>query len=248
MEKLNEEIYNILKDLEIKNKELRQLIDNELSTCRNAYPFNYYTNLFTLLMGYGVIKLDDYRRLRDEYFQRNPNIELFEMAPRTFGETWAQQYLRDLDDRFEIPNKKSDNKYSGEYDLRIGKNKVEVKASRVVRKEGGGTLIEKALPSDANAPFDMNFQQLKPECCDVFVWIAVWRDKIDYWVLKSSDVQTHKKFSNQHRNSRQGKDGGVTEGQIHINNENYDSFKQYHVHPDQIVDRIKELISGQGKG
>lgn len=36
----------------------------------------------------------------------------------------------------------------------------------------------------------MNFQQVKPRCCDVFVWIAVWRDVIRYWVLSSNEVET----------------------------------------------------------
>lgn len=34
----------------------------------------------------------------------------------------------------------------------------------------------------------MNFQQVKPACCDVFIWLGVWRDKIRYWVLASREV------------------------------------------------------------
>jgi len=36
-------------------------------------------------------------------------------------------------------------------------------------------LYVKALASDSNKEFRMNFQQVKPDCCDVFVWVAVWR-------------------------------------------------------------------------
>lgn len=40
----------------------------------------------------------------------------------------------------------------------------------------------------------MNFQQIKPGCCDVFVWIGVWRDVIRYWVLSSDEVANDQYF------------------------------------------------------
>lgn len=59
-------------------------------------------------------------------------------------------------------------------------------------------------------PFDMNFQQIKPNCCDIFVWIAVWRDKIRYWVLTNEEVKNNKYYSHgQHR-------GNTGEGQLWI--------------------------------
>lgn len=69
----------------------------------------------------------------------------------------------------------------------------------------------------------MNFQQIKPACCDVFVWIAVWRDKIRYWVLPSSEVANNKYYSiGQHR-------GNVGEGQLWLKETNISDFDSYEV-------------------
>jgi hypothetical protein len=57
-----------------------------------------------------------------------------------------------------------------------GKIKIEVKASRAVDFDREEPLYVKALASDSQKRFDMNFQQVKPACCDVFLWIGVWRD------------------------------------------------------------------------
>ena len=38
----------------------------------------------------------------------------------------------------------------------------------------------------------MNFQQIKPSSCDVFVWVAVWRDVIKYWVFASKEIENNK--------------------------------------------------------
>lgn len=81
----------------------------------------------------------------------------------------------------------------------------------------------------------MNFQQLKPECCDVFVWIGVWRDVIKYWVLSSDEAKNDKYFSaGQHR-------GNVGEGQLWIKDNNIEHFKQYETNVHEILTKIKEL-------
>ena len=67
--------------------------------------------------------------------------------------------------------------------------KIEVKASRAVDFNSQEPLYVKALSWQSKKPFDMNFQQIKPKCCDVFVWIGVWRDIIKYWVLSSKEVE-----------------------------------------------------------
>ena len=69
----------------------------------------------------------------------------------------------------------------------------------------------------------MNFQQLKPKCADVFIWIAVWRDEIRYWVLASQEVENNRYFSKgQHR-------GNIGEGQLHLNHDNIGDFEEYEV-------------------
>lgn len=219
------------------------LSDSELDKLPSVYPFNKFEYTISFLMAIGVLSFDDYQKIRAEYIQRNKYLPLFELAPRTFGETWGQKHLMDLVPEFEIPTKSLDPNFSGEYDLLLDDIHVEVKASRAVKKSGGDILANKALLSESKfeAKFDMNFQQLKPDCCDVFVWIAVWRDKIDYWVMSSEDVQNNPLLSNQHRASQISESGKISEGQIHINNRNYSDFEKYRVQECDIRDRIIEI-------
>ena len=78
----------------------------------------------------------------------------------------------------------------------------------------------------------LKLQQIKPKCCDVFVWIAVWRDIIRYWVLSSSDVENNKYYSvGQHR-------GNVGEGQLWIKETNIREFADYEVRPRNILEAI----------
>lgn len=109
-----------------------------------------------------------------------------------------------------------------------------MKASRAVRRESGNSLIMKALASDSTFGFDMNFQQIKPACCDIFVWIGVWRDKIRYWVLSSNEVKTNKYYSSgQHR-------GNVGEGQLWLKESNINEFDCYEVNVREILSKIIE--------
>ena len=62
------------------------------------------------------------------------------------------------------------------------------------------SLYIKALGAESTKDFDMNFQQVKPACCDVFIWVGVWRDKIRYWVLASKEVANDRYYApGQHR-------------------------------------------------
>ncbi len=239
MEKLVEELEAYKKDLS--EDEKLQLSDSVLDKLYAVYPFNKFEYTISHLIANGIITLDAYLDMRSEYIQRNKYLYLFELAPRTFGETWGQRHLMELVPEFKIPTKKLDRNFSGEYDLLLDDIHVEVKASRVVKKQGGDILANKALSSNSTSKFDMNYQQLKPGCCDVFVWIAVWRDKIDYWVISSHDVQSNPLFSNQHRASKLSDNGEIMEGQMHINNSNYEDFEKYKVQIRGIYDKIKKI-------
>lgn len=72
----------------------------------------------------------------------------------------------------------------------MGNNiKIEVKGSRAVdRNRPNEPLYMKALSSTSEKDFLMNFQQVKPTCCDVMLWFAVYRDCVKYWVLKNTDI------------------------------------------------------------
>ena len=103
-------------------------------------------------------------------------------------------------------------------------------------------LYVKALSADSDKQFDMNFQQIKPACCDVFVWVAVWRDRIRYWVLSSREVETNRYFSpGQHR-------GNVGEGQLHLNRDNIRNFSEYECRSDGLLDAIRGAYVRQREG
>ena len=215
--------------------------DVVLDNIYTVYPFNKFEYIISHLIAKNIITIDEYTNIRSAYLKRNKYLYLFEMAPRTFGETWGQRHLMEIVPEFEVPNKQLDSSFKGEYDLWLNGIRVEVKASRAVRKKGGSTLSEKALSQKEKAVFDMNFQQLKPSCCDIFVWIAVWRDKIDYWLIPSKDVQENKHFSNQHRASQISDEGNVVEGQIHINNRNYGDFEKFRIGVREIYQQILKV-------
>ena len=117
--------------------------------------------------------------------------------------------------------------------------KVEVKASRAVDFDSDEPLYVKALASDSSKRFDMNFQQVKPACCDVFVWIGVWRDVIRHWVLASKEMGSSRYYSaGQHR-------GNVGEGQLHLRDDNIREFSAYEVQSNQIAAAIRNAYQRQ---
>ncbi|AEF81535.1 hypothetical protein [Leadbettera azotonutricia] len=235
--------------METLEKELDTLIDKlnnsinfrmELENISSVYPFSKYEYIISTLLSKNVLSFDDYLELRDTYINRNLYLYLFEMAPRTFGDTWGLSHLMSLEPCLQRPNKKIDPTYQLEYDLYLpcpnGNIKVEVKASRAQdRDKADEPMIVKAFSSKSKGNFLMNFQQLKPSCCDVFIWIAAYRDSIKYWVLKNSVIQKHHDFTPQHRNentSKREKDydkAEIYEGQIMITNANISSIKEYMV-------------------
>lgn len=211
------------------------LSDELLDKLYSVYPFNRFEYVLSHLIAEGIITLDKYMDIRNSYLNRNKYLYLFEItAPRTFGETWAQRHLNEIIPELERPTKQKDPHYSGEYDFWYNGIKIEVKASRAVIRKSGDTLIMKALSTTSSKGFDMNFQQIKPNCCDVFVWIGVWRDSIKYWVLSNDEVENNRYFSKgQHR-------GNAGEGQLWIKNTNIKDFTQYEVGVSEILNKIKE--------
>ena len=218
-----------------KSKYKEKLSPENIETLKNKYPFNKFEYIFCHLISEVLISIEEYNQLRTEYLKRNKYLHIFEInAPRTFGETWAQNYLKGKVKELEKPSKKLDPSHDGEYDFWYKGIQIEVKASRAVRRESGKSLVEKALSSDSQSEFDMNFQQIKPLCCDVFVWIGVWTDEIRYWVLSSSEVETNDHFSDgQHR-------GNTGEGQLWIKETNIDEFDKYMVEEKDLLEKIVE--------
>ena len=229
MERLQQELENLIKILPNETS-VRERLDNLIS----VYPFNEYEYVISNLLAMDILDIDSYHELRDDYISRNLYLYIFEIsAPRTFGESWAQGHLKELVPDLQKPSKKLDSKYSGQYDFFLDGIKIEVKASRAVDADVDAPLYVKALSSDSTKNFWMNFQQVKPECCDVFVWIAVWRDLIRYWVLSSNEVAENPYYSKgQHR-------GNVGEGQLHFRQDNIAEFIEFEVRSNRIEEAIR---------
>lgn len=81
----------------------------------------------------------------------------------------------------------------------------------------------------------MNFQQIKADMSDVFIFIGVWVDKIVYWVLSSKEVKGNKYYSPQQR-------GGI-EYQIGITDKNIAEFDVYEIDPN----KLREVVLKKGR-
>lgn len=231
-------------------KELRRLLAalpndrevlNRLQNLVSVYPFNEYEYIISTLLALDVLTLDAYHELRDDYIARNLYLYIFEISsPRGFGEAWAQGHLKELVPELKKPSKRIDKDYAGQYDFLLDERiRIEVKASRAVDAELDAPLYVKALASDSTKSFWMNFQQIKPRCCDVFVWVAVWRDVIRYWVLSSYELEANRYYSQgQHR-------GNVGEGQLHVRHDNIAEFSAYEAKPNQLAQAIREAHGRQ---
>ena len=247
MEKLKVQLDNLMVELE-NSEDFRASLKNLVS----VYPFNEYEYIISHLLASDKLTLDDYYQLRNSYIERNLYLYVFEIsAPRGLGDKWAYGQLKQLVPEFKKPTRQLDPKYSNQYDLwldwsdKTGKEhgiRVEVKTSRAVDfKRPDEPLYIKALSSDSDRPFDMNFQQIKPRCADVFLWIGIWRDAIRYWILSRDEVEGNKYFSKgQHR-------GNVGEGQLHLNRENIGAFDKYEVSPPDIKKAVIRAYKRQIK-
>ena len=236
---------NLEKMINSLSAEDRGKLKNRLEDLISVYPFNEYEYIISSLLGIGKITIDDYLEIRDEYIARNMYLYIFEIsAPRGFGEQWAQGHLKELVPELIKPTKKLEENYSGQYDFlyKMPKKKmvkIEVKASRAVDFKTSEPLYVKALAWESKKPFDMNFQQVKSKCCDVFVWVGVWRDVIKYWVLSSKEVESNKYYSKgQHR-------GNIGEGQLHLKHDNIKEFRKYEVQPKDLLNKIIKAYKRQ---
>lgn len=217
-------------------KELRSYLDHLINTLENAnqellrarleslvpvFPFNEYEYIITFLVDRHVISFSEYEELRNNYVSANRYLDLFSLAPRIFGQVWGEKHVVDLDSRFQRPNKDLDPEYDGQYDLWISGRRVEVKAARAIHTKKRGNIASKALRWGEEAPFWMNYQQLKLDICDVFVFIGVWVDLIVYWVMSNQEIKQNDYLSPQHR-------GGI-EYQIGIRDTNIQEFNSFKV-------------------
>lgn len=227
LRQLKQNLEALAHSLSVKDK---RLLDVRLKSLISVFPFNEYEYMLMFLLDNKVITFQEYEELRKSYISANRYLELYGLAPRIFGETWAHQHIIDLDNRFVKPNKDIDPDYEGQYDLWINGVRVEVKSARAINTKKRDDLVSKALRYDSDEPFWMNYQQIKLNVADVFIFIGVWVDKIIYWVMSNEEVKTNKYLSHQHR-------GGI-EYQIGIKRENISSFDEYRVNPSEIGEKV----------
>jgi hypothetical protein len=202
--------------------ELEQILQS-VADDRSVFPFNEYEHLIGQMLGISRLTFQQYADIRAAYVSENPNLWIYEIsAPRGFGEGFAQTYIHGRCPQLSKPSKLLDPTYSGEYDFWLDGARIEVKASRAVDSDSDAPLYVKALARQTDKPFLMNFQQLKPQCCDVFIWVAVFRDEIVVWVMNSREVEGHQHYSRgQHRGNR------GNEGQLHIKQYNIGTLRGF---------------------
>ena len=234
--------------IELKNKIISSFsgeksdLDNILNIItqdQSIFPFNDYEHLICSLIDKGGLSYKKYIEIRNDYISKNPNLWLFEIsAPRHFGERFAQTHIIAKCSKLKSASKELDPNYEGEYDLWLDGITIEVKASRAVDSDSDEPLYVKALSRKTKRPFLMNFQQLKPQCCDVFIWIAVFRDEIVVWVMSSSEVLSHPLYSKgQHRGSI------GNEGQLHIKESNIEQLNAFELKNDNLEELIRDAAT-----
>ena len=215
----------------------RKLLSARLRSLISVFPFNEYEYILMFLLDKKVIGFEEYEKLRNDYVSSNKYLDLYGLAPRIFGEIWGHEHLKDLDERFIKPDKSIDPDYAGQYDLWIENIRVEVKAARAINTKIRGNLVSKALQYVSSEPFWMNFQQIKLDISDVFIFVGVWADQIVYWVFSNDEAKNNKYLSHQHR-------GGI-EYQIGITDKNIADFDEYRVSPSEIANKVIEKAGSE---
>lgn len=243
MKELERQLKDLLKKYDIDPELINSIQDKE-----SIAPFSKESRLMAYLLAMGKISYSEYEELGTEYFKRhqqqNRYLSLFDMAPRTFGQTWGESHIRNLFPQFEKATKENlidvYPDFDGEFDLWLHGIRVEVKACRANSKNSIGSLASRAY-SHAEAKqegFKYHYQQLKPSCCDVFIWIGVCRDDLIYWVLTSDELVKTGKLSPQHRNENTGIAGAeIFEGQVFMTE---DELKPFLVDESDILSIVRE--------
>lgn len=211
----------------------RKFLEVRLKSLISVFPFNEYEYILVFLKDREIITFEEYEKLRENYVKANKYLKLYGLAPRIFGQIWGEKQIKNLDSRFKKADKSLDPKYDGHYDIWIGGLRVEIKACRAIHAIKGRDIVSKALRYDSKKPFWMNFQQLKPDYCDIFIFIGVWVDRIVYWVMTSKEAKESKYISHQH-------EGGI-EYQIGITNKNIAEFAIYETPSFKIAETILQI-------
>lgn len=231
MEKLREQLDDLISRLE-NAEDLHQ----RLKELENFYPFNEFEFIISHLLAADILSIAEYGEIRADYIGRNQYQDLYNLSSKKFGSVWAEVHLKEIS-----PNLALSGTLDFDFLLPPENVKVEVKASRATDAKSNIAFAQKSLFFGSDKKFDMNFQQIKPRFCDVFVWIGVWRDAILYWVISSCEVENNRHFSDkQHK-------GNVGEGQLHIKRNNIDDFQEYLANSAELEKAIREAFGREKK-
>lgn len=242
MKILRETIQNI-----IEKANVDQSVIDSIKNSKSISPFTPETRILAYLISINAISYDDFDKIYIDYVGRYDKTEkylyLFDMAPRTFGQTWGEQHILKLYPEFEHATKENLAKeypdFDGEFDLWLPGIRIEVKACRANSTKDKSKLSARAYShaEAKQAGFKYHYQQLKPSCCDVFIWIGVCKDELIYWVLSSDELKKTGKLGSQHRNENTGIDGAeVFEGQVFMTEE---ELSPYLVSEDKVLYSVK---------
>jgi hypothetical protein len=162
----------------------------ESAIIRRVFPFNDINDVFCYLIDRGIVTFEEYKDIRERYYDVNPYLPLFDLDNTLFGRRWAEKHLRSLDSRI----KKSNHKRYDSYILLDNAKiiRIESKASRAANREKAkdGNLVEKAARFYSSEDYTTSFDHIKLQYADVFVLVGVWSDVMKYWVIPSESFLT----------------------------------------------------------
>lgn len=182
MKQLREKIEELLCNSKCTKEEISSIMREKA-----LYPFSRESRILAYLMSLGEITYDEYAKLDEDYCNRNQFLELFEMAPAHMVKHGEKNTLENCSRSSSKLRKKTLPTYTliltGEFDLWLDGIRIEVKACRANSTKSSGSLASRAyLHTEAHdTGFKYHYQQLKPSCCDVFIWIGTCRDTLLYW-------------------------------------------------------------------
>jgi len=237
----------------LSSMEKKEMI-NKLHDLKDVvYPFSDYEFIISNLLWMNKMSLSEYENMRDEYMTRNRHLDKFQMAWKSVWK-WAEDIMIDWGYWLKKPSKKIDPNYSQQtsYDAYMEHNwgiiRIEIKASRVTESwNDTDFFIDKALFSDTDKSFWMNFQQLKPQYSDVFVFIAIYRDKLKHWILSSNEVKNYWELEWQtwRFSPWQHSWNAGNEWQLHIRETNIHDFDWFLAEPENIRNAIIKAYKRQ---
>jgi hypothetical protein len=203
---------------------------NTVSELLQNKQFDTDLDMFIYACCNGLLTYEDYTN--NKITNNFKNIEIYKKSPRIFGETWLYSHTQTALPYLEKPTKIRVNNYSGEYDYTYKSKRIEIKSSRLVDFNSKLPLSDKSLELQTDKKFNMNFQQIKPDCFDVAIFVVVTRSEFHYYVISANEIRNNKYYCDkQHR-------GNIGEGQLHITNKNINEFVKYKVDVGEIQKRL----------